>query len=49
MFIDVPPCTADPCSSYVSAFPALYVLEIKGGLAKKLNLKIGDKIFLPVD
>ncbi len=45
----VPPCCADPCPSYVSKFPARYVLELKGGTAKELNLKIGDKIFLPID
>jgi uncharacterized membrane protein (UPF0127 family) len=49
MFTSVPPCCADPCPSYPSKFPARYVLEIKGGLAEKLKLKIGDKIFLPVD
>jgi len=45
----VPPCYADPCPSYPSKFPARYVLELKGGMAKKLKLKIGDKIFLPID
>jgi uncharacterized membrane protein (UPF0127 family) len=49
MFVSVPPCCGDPCPSYTSMFPARYVLEINGGLAKKLKLKIGDKIFLPVD
>lgn len=49
MFTSVPPCCGDPCPAYPSKFPARYVLEIKGGLAKKLKLKIGDKIFLPVD
>lgn len=49
MFVCVPPCRGDPCPSYTAKFPAQYVLEINGGLAKKLKLKIGDKIFLPVD
>ena len=49
MFVSVPPCCGDPCPAYASKFPARYVLEIKGGMAKKLKLKIGDKIFLPVD
>ena len=49
MYLTVPPCCSDPCPSYTSKFPARYVLEINGGLAKKLKLKIGDKIFLPVD
>jgi len=46
---DVQPCKADPCPGYDSKVPARYVLELKGGLAKKLNLQIGDKIFLPFD
>jgi uncharacterized membrane protein (UPF0127 family) len=45
----VPPCRADPCPSYTSALPARYVLEIAGGLSKKLKLKIGDKIFMVID
>jgi len=49
MFLSVPPCCGDPCPSYTAKFPARYVLEINGGLAKKMNLKIGDKIFLPID
>jgi uncharacterized membrane protein (UPF0127 family) len=49
MFVAVPPCCGDPCPSYTAKFPAQYVLEINGGLAKKLKIKIGDKIFLPVD
>ena len=49
MVTSVPPCCSDPCPSYDSKFPARYVLEINGGLAKKLKLKIGDKIFLPID
>jgi uncharacterized membrane protein (UPF0127 family) len=49
MFVSVPPCCGDPCPSYTSKFSARYVLEINGGLAKKLKLKIGDKIFLPID
>jgi uncharacterized membrane protein (UPF0127 family) len=49
MFLSVPPCCGDPCPSYISKLPAKYVLEINGGLAKKLKLKIGDKIFFPID
>jgi len=49
MFVSVHPCCGDPCPSYTTKFPAQYVLELKGGMAKKLKLKIGDKIFLPVD
>jgi hypothetical protein len=49
MHLSVPPCKADPCPAYTSSLPARYVLEINGGLAKKLKLEIGDKIFLPID
>jgi len=48
MALSVPPCTGDPCPGYDSKLPARYVLEINGGLAKKMKLKIGDKIFLPI-
>jgi hypothetical protein len=41
------PCAADPCPSYVSACPARYVLEVAGGLARRLNLQVGDRIFIP--
>lgn len=49
MYCSVPPCRSDPCPGYASALPARYVLEIRGGTAKKLKLKIGDKIFIPID
>jgi len=49
MHLCVPPCRIDPCPSYTSSSPARYVLEVAGGTAKKLNLQIGDKIFLPFD
>jgi uncharacterized membrane protein (UPF0127 family) len=49
LYRSVPPCRADPCPSYTSALPARYVLEIAGGLAQKLKLEIGDKIFLAID
>jgi hypothetical protein len=49
MHESVPPCTADPCPSYESELPARYVLEVAGGTAKKLKLRLGDKIFIPID
>ncbi len=49
LFASVPPCRRDPCPSYTSALPARYVLEIAGGLAAKLKLQVGDKIFVAFD
>jgi uncharacterized membrane protein (UPF0127 family) len=49
LFASVPPCRADPCPSYTSALPARYVLEIAGGQAEELKLKVGDKIFIAID
>jgi uncharacterized membrane protein (UPF0127 family) len=49
LYASVPPCRRDPCPSYTSALPARYVLEIAGGLAAKLKLRVGDKIFVAID
>lgn len=38
------PCKKDPCPYYKSTGPALYVLEINGGLSDALGLKVGDKV-----
>lgn len=43
----VPPCTEDPCPSYDSDLPARYVLEVAGGTARRLGLKVGDRVFIP--
>ncbi len=41
------PCGTQPvCPLYESYKPAKYVLEINGGLAAKLKLKVGEKIVL---
>ena len=40
----VPPCEKQPCPSYVSSKPAMYVLEVKAGSAEKNKLRIGDRI-----
>ena len=42
---NVPPCREDPCPSYPSE-PAMYVLEINGGLAEKNGIKQGDLVTL---
>jgi uncharacterized membrane protein (UPF0127 family) len=45
MIVDVPPCKADPCETYVSEKKAKYVIELRGGRAKELNIKIADSVF----
>ena len=47
---DVPPCVADPCTSYHPAAPARYVLEVAAGVAREHGLKAGDLLqFANVD
>ncbi len=41
---DVPPCKADPCPSYSSNIPAMYVFELKAGVAAQHKLKLYDKL-----
>lgn len=40
-----PPCKTNPCPVYQSARPAKFVLELRGGRLKGLDLKAGDRIF----
>ena len=44
MHEQVQPCTADPCPAYPSNAPALYVLELNGGEAAKLGVKLGEEL-----
>lgn len=44
---DVPPCRSDPCPLYISGEAIKYILEINGGSAKRLDLKVGDRLHLP--
>ena len=37
------PCQEEPCKSVTPDKEAKYVLEINGGLADKINIKVGDK------
>ena len=39
---DTPPCKADPCPSYGPTTPAVNVLEIPGGMAKKEKIEAGS-------
>lgn len=43
LFSRVPPCKKEPCKTYSTATPALYVLELPAGTAKELKLKPGDR------
>ncbi|KAG9603083.1 hypothetical protein KCV01_g6970, partial [Aureobasidium melanogenum] len=45
MQLNAQPCKADPCSVYPSGDKnARYVLELNGGVAGKLGLKLGDAL-----
>lgn len=46
---NVPPCKESPCDSYSSKIPALYVLEIKAGMADKNKLKLYDRLEFILD
>jgi uncharacterized membrane protein (UPF0127 family) len=43
------PCIKEPCSSYGTEIPVLYVLELKAGSVKKHNIKTGETVdfFIP--
>lgn len=49
MYINVPPCRADPCMSYISRKKAQYVLELRGKRSAELKMKKGDIIFFVLD
>lgn len=38
------PCKTDPCPSFGSLAKAQYVLEVGGGVSKKLDLQVGDEL-----
>jgi uncharacterized membrane protein (UPF0127 family) len=38
------PCVHEPCLDYIPAEKALYVLELASGVAKKWDIKIGDRL-----
>ena len=48
--LSAPPCTADPCPSYKPDTAVDRVIELRGGRAAELGIKVGDRIeieFLP--
>lgn len=40
----LPPCEEEPCASYSTKIPALYVLELKAGSAERRSLKMFDHL-----
>lgn len=44
IFSDVPPCQTDPCASYGPQSQIDQVIELRGGRATELGLKVGDRI-----
>lgn len=44
IYENVKPCQADPCVSYPSGEPAMYVLEVPAGFVQLHEVKIGDKV-----
>lgn len=41
---DVPPCKTDPCPLYGPRVPIDQVIELRGGRAAELGIKVGDRI-----
>lgn len=41
---DVPPCVSEPCPTYGTPAEIDQVIEIRGGLAKEIGLKEGDRL-----
>jgi hypothetical protein len=39
-----PPCKADPCPGFGPPRKSRYVLEVKGGMAGREGLKVGDRL-----
>ena len=40
----VPPCRAEPCATYSTQIPAMYVLELPAGSVKQNSLKLYDRL-----
>lgn len=40
----VPPCKTETCPSYGTESPVDRVIELRGGLAKEIGLKVGDQV-----
>jgi uncharacterized membrane protein (UPF0127 family) len=42
--VSAPPCTADPCPTYKPNMAIDRVIELRGGRAAELGVKVGDRI-----
>ena len=40
----VPPCKTETCPSYGTPSPVDRVIELRGGVAKEIGLKVGDQV-----
>lgn len=47
--LSAPPCRTQACPSYPSKAPAMYVLELRAGMATELGLTVGDQLTLDLD
>jgi uncharacterized membrane protein (UPF0127 family) len=41
---NVPPCEREPCPTYTSKIPALFILELKSGSIERRSLRILDRL-----
>ncbi len=46
MGVDVPPCTADPCTVYAPSTASLYVLEVQANFSRKHGFAVGQTLTL---
>jgi uncharacterized membrane protein (UPF0127 family) len=46
VFLEAPPCKAEPCARYMSSVPAKYALELPAGTARRLGVMPGDLLVM---
>lgn len=45
--VTMQPCKADPCPTYTSRVPSLYVVEVNSGFAQRNGFGVTDQVILP--